>query len=513
MITRYFNLFLNAGSASPLVISANQYDHGEQWVFTLYSQLGVKYEPSSGAIVGVKSDNLAVNYSGTVDSEGRVVINETTQMTAVAGRAIFELLIDGETHGTANFYVEVEPKPGDNADFSASDLSLIQEAINSIAIAGSGAPAVATLASEMTDEGKVYLYAGSETGYTTGHWYYYNGSAWTDGGKYGGTVDATLTMSGVAADAKKTGDEISDLKSEIAQGSGLTNDIKSALMNVVEHIGAWTDGNAQVYIENLRGALYPPANLVSISAVYTQGTVYDTDSLDSLKNSLVVTAHYDDSTSEVVTNYTLSGELTQGPSTITVTYGGKTTTFTVEVTHYTIPPLYNWDFTTSLTDTIEGQVATLGGSATQDANGVTLGDGSSYIDIGNLWATNRTIEIDVADSGNLSYSTNGRLLSMDASWGGGNNCGAIFQGATSSWTIYSGSWATASNVLALSAIKGKTIKYEITASKVNFYIDDVLAATSNVWTPKTKNLKVGSSGNSITNLTVTALRIYENSEA
>lgn len=77
------------------------------------------------------------------------------------------------------------------------------------------------------------------------------------------------------------------------------------------------------------------AELVSISAVYTQsGTVYDTDSLDSLKDDLVVTATYDDSSTAVVTDYTLSGTLTEGTSTITVTYQGKFTTFTVTVTHY-----------------------------------------------------------------------------------------------------------------------------------------------------------------------------------
>ena len=75
--------------------------------------------------------------------------------------------------------------------------------------------------------------------------------------------------------------------------------------------------------------------LSSISAVYTQsGTVYDIDTLDSLKDDLVVTAHYSDSSTQTVpaADYTLSGTLTAGTSTITVAYGGKTTTFNVTVT-------------------------------------------------------------------------------------------------------------------------------------------------------------------------------------
>ena len=76
------------------------------------------------------------------------------------------------------------------------------------------------------------------------------------------------------------------------------------------------------------------ATLVSISAVYTQsGTVYDIDSLDSLKSDLVVTAHWDNNTTSTVASadYTLSGTLTEGTSTITVSYSGKTTTFNVTV--------------------------------------------------------------------------------------------------------------------------------------------------------------------------------------
>lgn len=76
------------------------------------------------------------------------------------------------------------------------------------------------------------------------------------------------------------------------------------------------------------------AQLVSIDATYTQvGMVYDTDTLDSLKEDLVVTATWDNSTVTTVpsTDYTLSGTLVEGTSTITVSYGGKTDTFNVTV--------------------------------------------------------------------------------------------------------------------------------------------------------------------------------------
>lgn len=74
------------------------------------------------------------------------------------------------------------------------------------------------------------------------------------------------------------------------------------------------------------------ATLLSIDAVYTQsGTVYDTDTLDSLKADLVVTGTYDDNTTRPITDYVLSGTLAEGVSVITVSYGGKTTAFNVAV--------------------------------------------------------------------------------------------------------------------------------------------------------------------------------------
>ena len=203
----------------------------------------------------------------------------------------------------------------------------------------SGAPTPVSLASAMTDTSKLYVYTGSESGYTAGHWYYYNGSAWTDGGLYGGiSVDATLTVSGAAADAKVTGDEIAEIKEDLNSKTGLSEEAKQALLAVVAHIGSWTDEHGQDYYDALEDALYPSAVLTSISAVYTQSkVVYNTATLESLKADLVVTGHYSDGTYRGVSGYTLSGTLTVGTSTITVAYSGKTTTFSVTVTQARVP--------------------------------------------------------------------------------------------------------------------------------------------------------------------------------
>ena len=92
------------------------------------------------------------------------------------------------------------------------------EVADAAARAGIGSPLVAATAADMTDTTKVYVYTGSETGYTAGNWYYYNGSAWTSGGIYNSgavNVDTTLSVAGAAADAKAVGDKFDEVETEL----------------------------------------------------------------------------------------------------------------------------------------------------------------------------------------------------------------------------------------------------------------------------------------------------------
>ena len=81
-----------------------------------------------------------------------------------------------------------------------------------------GAPYIATTVAGMTDKTRVYVYQGSEPGYTSGNWYYWNGSAWTSGGIYNSAAvntDKTLTQSDKPADSAVVGKEIGSLKESI----------------------------------------------------------------------------------------------------------------------------------------------------------------------------------------------------------------------------------------------------------------------------------------------------------
>lgn len=91
--------------------------------------------------------------------------------------------------------------------------------------------------------------------------------------------------------------------------------------------------------------------LDSINATFSQGNnaIYTTDSLDVLKQYLIVKANYSDNTSENITNYTLRGTLTTGTSVITVSYNNKTTIFNVIVTEKNIP-ITNYTITNNLTN-------------------------------------------------------------------------------------------------------------------------------------------------------------------
>ena len=111
----------------------------------------------------------------------------------------------------------------------------------------------------------------------------------------------------------------------------IKDEIKQALLALADSV-IYVDDDGSDVRQALYDALYT-VDVVSITASFVQGSaiIYDTDSLDDLKPYLTVTAYYDNGTHSEVSTYTLSGTLTAGTSTITVTYNEKTTTFNVTV--------------------------------------------------------------------------------------------------------------------------------------------------------------------------------------
>ena len=164
----------------------------------------------------------------------------------------------------------------------------------------------------------------------------------------------------------------------------------------------------------------------SISAVYTQsGAVYDTDSLDSLKADLVVTANYSGGTSETVpaSDYTLSGTLTVGTSTITVNYAGLTDTFDVTVSVAGISfltPATAWNTGSALTvtsssaDGFSGTVTAKGWNAWRFG-----GSGSNPLFVPTSDVDGKTIHISF-DCEITGYSSGDGIVMGFASWNATN---------------------------------------------------------------------------------------------
>lgn len=196
-----------------------------------------------------------------------------------------------------------------------------------------------------------------------------------------------------------TAEKLNHMEDGIEAAGGLTNDVKTALLQIAEKV-AYIDEHGQDYYDDLYDALYPSASLVSISAVYTQsGTVYPTTSLSALKDDLVVTAYYDDTSSEAVpaADYMLSGALTVGTSVITASYNGKTATFNVTVsavpTVSSISAVYTQSGTVYDTDSLDSLKADLVVTATYSDSSTATVPSTDYTLSGTLTVGTSSITV------------------------------------------------------------------------------------------------------------------------
>lgn len=359
-----------------------------------------------------------------------------------------------------------------------------------------------------------------------------------------------------------TGCTTSNGASRVAEGDGYTAKLSTASDYMLTSVKITMGGDdvtnvsysgGTISIPNVTGdivimavATQRVANLTSISAVFTQGgnTIYDTDSLDSLKQYLVVTATYDDSSTATVASndYTLSGTLTEGTSTITVSYGGKTDTFIVSVTHSSL--LYKWDFTKSLVDEVNGAEATLLGKVERTSGGLSFDNSisnnktgaSAYL--GHINMIGKTIEIDVAS---MEFSGNSNkhvrlLMNARSDDDTSNNDGfgsVIYRSSTKiGWAAYGYTGETASTKawsnnlwnanLGINSFSGKTVKvvYGDDGHTTTLYVDDVqMGVITDVYfnSPRSDYLYIGGASNAIQdygdqlfNAVISGVRIYPN---
>lgn len=274
-------------------------------------------------------------------------------------------------------------------------------------------------------------------------------------------------------------------------GSGLTDEVKNALLACFRGVAWRGDADPETLYGALDNALNPPADLASISVVYSGGTVDAGASLESLKTDLTVTAHYTDSTSETVTAYTLSGNLAEiGEQTITVTYGGKTATFTVTITS---DWEYVWDLTESLTDKINGRVAVASAGTGVDAPAITSGGlaftaATQRLSLGDIDLTGKIMEIDVASMNFIGNTANHIRFLTSGMATINNGAGPIIYRSGEGWQGYgmsgrSGTWSTSSwmsgrDRLDRNYFSGKKLRLvnNLDDSR-ELYVDDTLVGT------------------------------------
>lgn len=143
----------------------------------------------------------AYQYDAALVEAARAAVNQGLDDVAEAGATAKAAI---ETQKTASVNAVSAQEQASKADVNALGDKILAQMKH-----GYGYPFTAATAAAMADTTKIYVYVGSESGYTNGNWYYWNGTAWTSGGVYNATAletDKTLTVSGAAADAKVVGD-------------------------------------------------------------------------------------------------------------------------------------------------------------------------------------------------------------------------------------------------------------------------------------------------------------------
>lgn len=168
-------------------VRLSQNENGRKLYFEILGD-----EIPSGSTVtlsGTKPDGLVYSTVGEL-SGNTVTIEEDLQMTAVAGKwdAKIRVYNEGRTIATGRikFVIDADPVdygsiPSDSQlDGLVAEVQMYAENVKNNAY---GSPLVALTAADMIDTSKVYVYVGSETGYTNGNWYYYD-NGWQSGGTY-----------------------------------------------------------------------------------------------------------------------------------------------------------------------------------------------------------------------------------------------------------------------------------------------------------------------------------------
>ena len=174
----------------------------------------------NGTLSGTR--NLMITVERMVASDETIEASDdfSALQTALTRLGVWEATISGkvdtwESDMDATKQLYIDTLAAAEAAYPQELVSLtsqLAETATKAELSAIATPKAVTLAAQMTDVSKIYVYTGAEGGYTNGNWYYHNGSAWVSGGVYQSTgINKTLvTMSKNIFDKTKiiTGKEV-----------------------------------------------------------------------------------------------------------------------------------------------------------------------------------------------------------------------------------------------------------------------------------------------------------------
>lgn len=210
------NITPNVGTTK---VNLTKNEVGKKLLFMLFGREKILVPGGCTAYLsGVKPDNTVYCRTGTVDASSNTIeFDVDPQMTAVAGRWEAKITFNygGASTSTSRILFVVDDESADTSLVSDSVIDgfvavareyadMAKVFANAAKSEAYGSPLTAMVGSAMIDTSRVYVYTGEEEEYEVGHWYYYDGTSWVDGGAYN-AIDESLQISGKAADARAVG--------------------------------------------------------------------------------------------------------------------------------------------------------------------------------------------------------------------------------------------------------------------------------------------------------------------
>ena len=176
----------------------------------------------------------------------------------------------------------------------------------------------------------------------------------------------------------------------------------------------------------------------------------------------------------------------------------------VEVPVVTDSPFLDWDFSQSLTDQIEGLVATLDGGASLASNGILLSSNSSRIvfpsTVKNYPYT--TFEVEFGEINAVFNSSHMRLFMF------GTTAGLIYRN-TGKWSFYSfQSWATDSDITDINFFSNSILRVEVGYDgKWKIYKNGSLVYSPDVAQYLSDTIAIGSSSQSFYSTVIKSFKV------